>query len=36
VLFLDGGIVVEQGSPELLFGAPSEDRTRRFLRDVNY
>jgi polar amino acid transport system ATP-binding protein len=36
VLFLDDGVVVEQGPPDALFGAPSEERTRRFLRDVRY
>ena len=36
VLFLDEGVVVEQGAPEALFGAPREERTRRFLRDVRY
>lgn len=34
VLFLDGGAVVEEGPPEALFGAPREERTRRFLQDV--
>ena len=36
VLFLDDGVVVEQGAPEALFGAPGHERTRRFLRDVRY
>jgi polar amino acid transport system ATP-binding protein len=36
VLFLDDGVVVEQGAPDALFGAPREERTRRFLRDVRY
>ncbi|MFI6424855.1 amino acid ABC transporter ATP-binding protein [Promicromonospora sp. NPDC050880] len=31
VLFLDGGVVVEQGTPEQIFTAPAEERTRRFL-----
>jgi polar amino acid transport system ATP-binding protein len=34
VLFLDGGVVVEEGSAEALFTAPREERTRRFLQDV--
>jgi polar amino acid transport system ATP-binding protein len=34
VLFLDGGLVVEQGAPDAVFGDPREERTRRFLRDV--
>jgi polar amino acid transport system ATP-binding protein len=35
ILFLDGGIVVEEGPSEMLFGAPREERTRRFLQDVS-
>ena len=31
VLFLDGGVVVEQGPPAQLFTKPREERTRRFL-----
>ena len=31
VLFLDGGVVVEEGPPSKLFGAPTEPRTREFL-----
>ncbi|MEO5921874.1 MAG: amino acid ABC transporter ATP-binding protein [Pseudolysinimonas sp.] len=31
VLFLDGGRIVEQGTPAQLFGSPREDRTREFL-----
>jgi polar amino acid transport system ATP-binding protein len=34
VLFLDGGLVVEEGAPEDIFVRPREERTRRFLRDV--
>jgi cystine transport system ATP-binding protein len=32
VSFFDGGVVVERGSPEQVFGAPREERTRRFLQ----
>ena len=32
VLFIDGGVVVEQGNPEQLFRAPHEERTRQFLK----
>nr|WP_320200798.1 amino acid ABC transporter ATP-binding protein [Agrobacterium sp. rho-13.3]MDX8310229.1 amino acid ABC transporter ATP-binding protein [Agrobacterium sp. rho-13.3] len=32
VLFMDGGIVVEDGSPNQLFSAPKHERTRSFLR----
>jgi polar amino acid transport system ATP-binding protein len=31
VLFLDGGVVVEEGPPAQLFGNPREPRTREFL-----
>ena len=34
VLFLDEGLVVEQGTPAELFERPSEERTRRFLSKV--
>ena len=31
VVFMDGGVIVEQGSPEGIFTAPKEERTRAFL-----
>lgn len=31
VIFMDGGVIVEQGPPADLFGAPKHDRTRAFL-----
>lgn len=31
VLFLDGGVIVEQGPPSQLFDAPQQERTRAFL-----
>ena len=34
VAFLDGGVIVEQGPPELVLAAPREERTRRFLSRV--
>ena len=34
VLFLDGGVIVEQGPPEQIFGQPKEERTRAFLARV--
>ncbi|CUR54929.1 Glutamine transport ATP-binding protein GlnQ [metagenome] len=34
VCFLDQGRILEQGSPERIFAAPREDRTREFLRRV--
>ena len=34
VCFLDVGRIVEMGTPETMFEAPTEDRTRRFLQRV--
>jgi len=34
VVFLDGGVIVEQGPPAQVFGAPREPRTREFLARV--
>jgi len=34
VLFLDGGVVLEQGPPEQLFTAPRHERTQRFLARI--
>ncbi|MGZ4448169.1 MAG: amino acid ABC transporter ATP-binding protein [Nocardioides sp.] len=34
VCFLDGGRILEQGSPEHIFRDPTHDRTRQFLRRV--
>ncbi len=31
VIFMDGGVIVEQGAPNEVLGAPKEDRTRQFL-----
>ena len=31
VLFMDGGVVVEEGTPEVVFGHPQQARTRQFL-----
>lgn len=34
VIFMDGGVIVEEGSPEEVFGAPKERRTIDFLNKV--
>ena len=34
VLFMDGGVVVEQGTPEQVFTAPQHARTQRFLTRI--
>lgn len=31
-IFIDGGVIVEQGEARALFGAPQHERTRQFLR----
>ena len=33
VIFMDSGYIVEQGTPDEVFGNPSEERTRQFLRN---
>ncbi|MFB5760725.1 amino acid ABC transporter ATP-binding protein [Paenibacillus medicaginis] len=32
VVFMDGGVIVEEGSPAELFGRPKEERTKQFLK----
>ncbi len=32
VIFVDGGVIVEQGSPEQVFENPQQERTREFLK----
>ncbi|WP_328992114.1 amino acid ABC transporter ATP-binding protein [Kribbella sp. NBC_01245] len=34
VVFMDGGVIVEQGTPEEIIGNPQQDRTKTFLRRV--
>jgi polar amino acid transport system ATP-binding protein len=34
VCFLDDGVILEQGSPERIFSAPQEARTRQFLQRI--
>lgn len=34
VVFMDGGVIVEQGSAKQIFTAPKEERTAQFLRRV--
>jgi polar amino acid transport system ATP-binding protein len=34
VIFMDGGVIVEQGKPADIFSNPREERTRSFLRKV--
>ncbi len=34
VVFMDGGVIVEEGTPDQVVGEPREERTRSFLRRV--
>ena len=34
VIFMDGGYIVEEGTPQEVFGAPKEQRTKDFLDKV--
>ena len=34
VMFMDDGVIVEQGKPEQIFGDPQQARTKDFLRKV--
>ena len=33
VIFMDGGVIVEEGDPEEVFGAPKMERTKQFLKN---
>jgi L-cystine transport system ATP-binding protein len=33
-VFMDGGVIVEQGTSKPLFAAPEHERTRRFLAEL--
>ena len=35
VIFMDGGVIVEQGKPEDVFGDTQEERTKQFLQHYN-
>ncbi|WP_334074631.1 MULTISPECIES: amino acid ABC transporter ATP-binding protein [Paenibacillus] len=34
IIFMDQGVIVEQGPPEQVFGNPQEERTRQFLKNA--
>lgn len=36
VLFIDNGVIVEQGTPEELFNNPQQQRTKEFLDQITY
>jgi polar amino acid transport system ATP-binding protein len=35
VVFMDGGVIVEEGAPEAMFAAPRTERVRQFLKRYN-
>ena len=35
IVFMDGGMIVEEGKPEQLFSAPRTERVRQFLKRYN-
>ena len=35
VVFMEGGVVVEEGTPDELINHPSQERTRQFLKRIN-
>ena len=34
IVFLDGGVIVEEGTPELMLSRPQNPRTRQFIQAV--
>ena len=34
VLFMDNGVIIEEGAPQAFFASPREERTRTFLRSI--
>ena len=34
VLFMDGGQIIEEGTPEQIFGDPQNERTKNFLAKI--
>ncbi len=34
VVFMDKGVIAEEGTPEQIFNAPRQERTREFLKRV--
>ena len=35
IIFMDSGVIAEEGSPEQLFNNPKEQRTKEFLKRFN-
>jgi ABC-type polar amino acid transport system ATPase subunit len=36
VVFMDEGVIVEEGTPESIFDAPREERMKKFLAHLKY
>jgi polar amino acid transport system ATP-binding protein len=34
MLFMDGGLIVEEGSPQQIFQTPRQERTQEFLKQI--
>ena len=34
VIFMDGGVIIEEGTPDEIFGSPKSDRLKNFLAKV--
>jgi putative lysine transport system ATP-binding protein len=34
VVFMDDGVIVEEGSPQVIFNNPTQERTRVFLKRI--
>ena len=34
MIFMDGGVVVEEGTPDEIFNHPKEERTKQFLARI--
>ena len=35
ILFMDGGVILEEGTPEQIFSSPKQERTRQFLKRMD-
>ena len=35
ILFMDGGVILEEGMPEQIFSSPKQERTRQFLKRMD-
>ena len=35
IIFMDGGVIIEEGKPEEVFGSTQNERTKQFLQNYN-